>query len=205
MTTTLSTSTLSVRITMAEPDEPESLTDFSLRFRNLNSLLLVSSLIDQGDSALVKEVSGDWTMTYPSPKGLKDAQTAADSFRVSRARYESPLDILIAYGPYVAGGGGAIATPWTLYKVAKKMADLWDRFNESRGTHSRTKVGIAKDKAEIARYQMEREAIDFMRGAMNLQPWGGLETRTEIPQVPQAAQALSQITNLELRGEPEPV
>ena len=111
----VSSSTLGVRITMAEREEPQSLGDFGNRFRNLWGLLFVSSILDQAPELAI-QMRKEGTVLAPPPEALFQAERAASAFRVVRVRYESPLELLVEYGPY---GGAAVA----LYGVARRVAE----------------------------------------------------------------------------------
>jgi hypothetical protein len=183
---------------MAEREEPQSLADFGDRFRNLQGLLFVSSILDQGSGALAIQMSAQGTVLGPPPPALLQAQQAASAFRVVRVRYESPLEVMLEYGPY---GGGVAA----LYPVALKMLNLWDRFNQSRRRQSNTQVQIWKNKVEIAKAQAELLTIvrQVLTAPQTLAPQAETGLEVQLPPVPmsQATEALLDISTIELQGD----
>jgi hypothetical protein len=182
---------------------PQSLTDFGNRIRNLQGLLFISTILEQ-EPRMVARVRNEGAVLAPHPEVLLDAVSASTAFRVTRVRYESPLELLLQYGQYAVGGGGAVA----LYPVAKKMFDLWDRFNQSRLTHSDTSVRLWKNKVEIAAAQAELETIvdEHLYAAdtttLPLREATGLAVEMPPITMSQAVEALLDIRAIELEGEP---
>lgn len=213
MTTSLRTTTMSVHIVMREPEEPETLNAFSARFRRLSSLIWVSSIIDQGDEAF-RGIGPD-----QRPGGLPIARSGESTasatvrqFRVGRLTYESPLDLVLEYWPWIAAGGGGTvgASALRFFGAGNKAIDLWERFDQSRVGHrvrhsdadlhvSNNEVEIAKNKAE--KEAIEKEAIEMVWQAMQISPSG--QTPSTQQKVRDVGRVLPEIEAIEMTGELE--
>ena len=205
MTSSVRTEVLSIRLTMAEPRSPLTLAQFAERFTNLRALLYVSGLI-----GAVPRFTGYAEVGPGKPpredyafhsEDLKQADEMADAFRVAEAKYQSPMEIVL----YVAGGGTVIISGWSLYRVAVKALDLWDRVNESRATHAETNYKVSDSQKRQLANELIMDQIHMERHNRTIKISERLSdiTHVKVPEVEQAIEALVEITAFEIEGAPD--
>jgi hypothetical protein len=191
-TTALGVTTLTIRVTMAEPTGPLDLIRFARKLLDLSSLIYVSALSEQ-ENRLIQVVSGDDPVVVLSPRAEDASRQLAASFEVGEVSYHSPLEIIL----YGVGTGAGLGGTYALYKTATKLLDLWDRVNLSRVRHSESKLQIDNNELKVEINGLIRESLGLPTTVRMNPETGG---RVEPPQIAQAAQALIDITRLEIDG-----
>ncbi|QNJ91203.1 hypothetical protein HZU40_23710 [Mycolicibacterium fluoranthenivorans] len=148
MPTATAVSTVTLRISISEPDTSPTLAEFAEIFEGVQDLLFIGSFLD-----ILEARPGGW-----KPSGLRqlhnmpaqlfvDAHRASASFQVVRASYQSPLEFLLHSG----GVAGAVATAGTAaFFAAQGAIRLWGRWSEAREKHDKARIGSSKADLEIA-------------------------------------------------------
>jgi hypothetical protein len=154
MPTTVTTETLTIRITISDDDSRRwGLRSFSNLLMDIESLLKAAAFLS-ADEAMRRN---DQDTYYPSNLfALSEAERMPSNFNIGRLTYESPPDIHL-----VAAIASASATAISL--AAWKVVDLWQKISEAREDHHRANTYESWEKLQQETMDMVRDEVQRVR------------------------------------------
>lgn len=172
MTTSIDTSVASLSIRLTEPEFPPTLRDFQQIFEDLESLMFLGSVVATLDPHILPMwwqpellsglPIGRVSPGLISPNVLVNAQYVAESFRVVRMSYRSPIEILMqsggVYGHILAVGGMA-------FLAVKGALSLWGLGCDTRRKHAETRVAVSDAALAEEINQRLRQTLPLFTGS----------------------------------------
>jgi hypothetical protein len=165
--TSVDTSIASLSVTLAEPVIPPTPRDFSETIEDLESLLFVGSVLGTLDAHLVRSVDRDVRFgainpVMISPDILTASQRVAESFRIVRVSYPSPIEILMQTGG-VLGSIAAIGT--AAFLTVKGVLSLWRDVCDTRKKHSETALAVSDATLALEINERLRKTLPVVPGS----------------------------------------
>jgi hypothetical protein len=152
MPTTVTTETLTIRITISDDDRRKwSLRSFCNLLMDIDSLLKVAAFLS-ADEAMRRNAQDIY---YPSDLfALSEAERMPSNFSIGRLTYESPPDIHLV---------AAIASAPAISLAAWKVVDLWQKISEAREDHHRANTYESWEKLQRETMDMVRDEVQRVR------------------------------------------